>query len=303
MGLVSRITAADLPEGVRNHARVAGAGGWLAQLPDLVVDLERDWSMTVGRVLPDGNEALVAEATLEDGTAAVVKVLLPANGREASHEIAALRLAGGDGCALLLRDDASRNAMLLERLGDPLGTSSLTAAEQRGVLCEAAMRFWRLAPAGDFPTGADKGRWLVDFIRTTWTELGEPCSAAAVGHAIRCAERRIAAHDGQRAVLVHGDIHEWNALAAASGYKLIDPDGLFAEAEYDLGVIMRRDRVDEARASARWLADRTGLNETAILEWATVERLSTALHCTRIDVQPMGRQLLQEAEIAAQAGA
>jgi streptomycin 6-kinase len=44
---------------------------------------------------------------------------------------------------------------------------------------------------------------------------------------------------------VHGDVHQWNALEAPAdveqGFKLVDPDGLLAEAEYDLGVIMRED--------------------------------------------------------------
>jgi streptomycin 6-kinase len=42
-------------------------------------------------------------------------------------------------------------------------------------------------------------------------------------------------------VLVHGDVHQWNALQAGAGLKLVDPDGLLADAEYDLGIIMRED--------------------------------------------------------------
>jgi streptomycin 6-kinase len=38
-----------------------------------------------------------------------------------------------------------------------------------------------------------------------------------VCHALACAERRVAAHDDERAVLVHGDAHEWNALQAPGG--------------------------------------------------------------------------------------
>ena len=35
---------------------------------------------------------------------------------------------------------------------------------------------------------------------------------------------------------MHGDVHEWNALAAAGGgYRLIDPEGAIGEPEYDLG--------------------------------------------------------------------
>ena len=41
---------------------------------------------------------------------------------------------------------------------------------------------------------------------------------------------------------MHGDVHQWNALqAAGGGFKLVDPDGLLAEAEYDLGILMRED--------------------------------------------------------------
>jgi streptomycin 6-kinase len=30
--------------------------------------------------------------------------------------------------------------------------------------------------------------------------------------------------------LVHGDVHQLNALESDSGFKLVDPDGLLAEA-------------------------------------------------------------------------
>jgi streptomycin 6-kinase len=72
-------------------------------------------------------------------------------------------------------------------------------------------------------------------------------------------------------VLVHGDVHQWNALRAGGGFKLVDPDGLLAEAEYDLGVIMREDPQclihGDPRNRSRWLARRCGLDETAIWEW------------------------------------
>ena len=117
-----------------------------------------------------------------------------------------------------------------------------------------------MAPAPDcgLPTGAEKGRWLVDFIEATWEALDHPCSERAVDHALACAERRDRRPRDERAVLVHGDVHQWNALEAADGFKLVDPDGLLAEPEYDLGVLMREDPLelmagDPARR-ARWLA-------------------------------------------------
>jgi streptomycin 6-kinase len=63
--------------------------------------------------------------------------------------------------------------------------------------------------------------------------------ARAVDHALACAARRVAAHDDERAVLVHGDVHQWNALQVPGGFKLVDPDGLLAEAEYDLAGVDR----------------------------------------------------------------
>ncbi len=163
---------------------------------------------------------------------------------------------------------------------------------------------WRPAPGCGLPTGADKGRWLVDFITTTWEELGRPCSERAVDHALACAGRRIDAHDDERAVLVHGDVHQWNALEWESGFKLVDPDGLLAEAEYDLGIIMREDPLElldgDPHERARWLALRSGLDATAIWEWGVVERVSTGLLGTNVGLQPVARQMLAAADLVAE---
>ena len=293
-----------VPDAVRKHAIARGHQGWLERLPALVAELEREWSITVGSSYDGGNEAFVADATLDDGSGAVLKVFIPRGDDSARNEITVLRLANGDGCARLLRSDLSRGAMLIERLGARLGDSGLPAPQRREILCAAAERLWRIVPDSPLPTGAEKGRWLVDFITRTWEELDRPCSEEAVAYAIAAAERCIAAHNDDSSVLVHGDIHEWNALKADQGYKLIDPDGLLAEPEYDLGVIMRQDPIDPAdpRASARRLAQATGLDETATWEWATVERLSSGLWCTRLEIQPLGRDLLKTADIVAQLG-
>lgn len=293
----------DVPPVVRNKALAAGAGDWLAALPDLVADLERDWEVHIGRPFTGGTEAYVAEATLLDGMPAVLKLLVPRAGDAARHEITVLELAGGDGCARLLRSNVARHALLVERLGPSLADLAVPLPRRDELLADAAMRLWRPAPDAGLPTGAAKGRWLVDHVLRLWDELDRPCSEAAVAYAVACAERRIAAHDDERAVLVHGDVHQWNALQAGDGIKLIDPDGLLAEAEYDLGVMVREDP-DEVLAGAdpgarpRWLAARTGLDARAIWEWGAVERVSTGLICEQVDLQPAGRRMLEVAELA-----
>jgi len=97
-----------VPAVVRNRALATGAKRWLDDLPELVGNLEREWSIAVGRPYDDSTEAFVAEATLDDGTPAVLKLLIRRGEQVARNEITALRLANGEGCVRLLREDAER---------------------------------------------------------------------------------------------------------------------------------------------------------------------------------------------------
>jgi streptomycin 6-kinase len=293
----------DVPDVVRRKARAAGAERWLDELPRLVNGLERDWSITIGAAFGDSTEAYVAEATTETGEAAVLKLIVPRDGEAAGHEITALQLADADGCVPLLRHDRDRGALLLERLGRSLAELGLPIRRRHEILCDLAARVWRPAPDSGLPTGADKGRWLADFMTTTWESLGRPCSERAVRHALSCAARRVAAFSGDRARLVHGDVHQWNALESGDGFALVDPDGLLADPEYDLGILMREDPVElmqeGPRQRADWLAARTGLDPTAIWEWGVVERVSTGLLATSVGLQPVGEQMLRAADAIA----
>lgn len=284
-----------IPEIVRKRALTYGASAWLDALPALVAEMERDWSLAVGRTCTGGTEGYVAEATLGDGARAVLKLAPP--GDATSHEILAMGLADGRGCARVLRSDPARGAMLLERLGPSLHDLGRPYAEREEILCATVRRVWRPAPGCGLPTGAAKGRWLADFVAKTWEELGRPCSETVVLDALACAARRVAAHDDERAVLVHGDAHAWNALQAADGFKFVDADGLLAEPEYDLGVLMREDPDEgDLRERALRLAARTGLDATAVWEWGVVERVASGLMCTHLDLQPAGREMLAAAE-------
>jgi streptomycin 6-kinase len=291
-----------IPEVVASAAAACGAGGWLRDLPELIAGLEAEWSVSVGRPFPHSSEAFVAEASLADGTPAVLKLLIPQDGVAGRHEITMLRLAGGRGCAALLRDDAARGALLLERLGPSLFELGRPLAERLEILVTAAVTVWRPAAGSGLPTGADKARQLAGFVTTEWEELGHPCTEAAVEHALACAARRIAAHDDERAVLVHGDVHQLNALQVPGRdtFKLVDPDGILAEAECDLGVMMRNDPVElldgDPWARAHWLAQRCGLDAAAIWEWGVAERVTSGLWCTRINLQPLGRHMLKAAD-------
>jgi streptomycin 6-kinase len=61
-----------------------------------------------------------------------------------------------------------------------------------------------------------------------------------------------------------------------------DPDGML--------------RASDPRERARWLAARSGLDATAVWEWGAVERVSTGLLATRMDLQPAGLEMLAVAD-------
>jgi streptomycin 6-kinase len=168
------------------------------------------------------------------------------------------------------------------------------------MLCDLAVRLWRpVGPDVELPTGADMARRSADWLPPLWEQTGRPCSQATVDDALDCMERRRRAHNDRDSVLVHGDIHDLNALQAGDGtFKLIDPGGLRAEPACDLGTIVRcnPDSGDDLRARAERLANRTGVDATAIWEWGTIHRVISGLYSRSIGFQPFGDLLLAEAD-------
>ena len=195
--------AVRLPERLAHSLRAAGEAGdrWLAALPELLANLEADWSITVGGALAGGNAAYVAEATRADGSPVVLKVALPAISGFSpfGQELRTLRMADGDPYVALLRFDPSRQAMLLERLGEPLGRLGWPVPQQLDALVNTVARGWRPIPAATLPDpdalpdGAAKARWLADFVVSGWEELSRPCPEATIAEAARCAAARAAA--------------------------------------------------------------------------------------------------------------
>jgi streptomycin 6-kinase len=295
------VATVEVPATVQAFARAAGADGWLAGLAELVGRLERDWQLTVGTAYEDATEAFVAPAELADGTQAAVKLLIQRrHGRHAAEEMTVLRLAGGEGCVRLLRHDEESGAMLLERLGPSMYRVGLPIEQRHEILCRVAMRLWRPAPDSGLETGAEKAARLAEYVRASWDRLGRPCSERAVEVALTDAARRAAAYDPERAVLLHGDVHQWNTLRAGTDWKLVDPDGLLAEPEADLGVLMREDTAELLTGDpwdrARMLAARTGTDPAAIWQWGTIELLSNGLLSLETGLEQNGRDSLAAAD-------
>ena len=303
--------AVRVPGPVRQKAIAQGAEGrrWLDRLGRLIDEMERAWGVSVGATLHGGSGSYVAAAKTDAGGDAVVKLEMPPY-ESFAGEVRTLLASDGRGYAGLLDHDEERHAMLQERLGPSLGESGLPVPIQMEILCATLRRAWDVPPPAGLQTGAEKARWLSEFIAAAWEETNRPCSRRVVEQALAFAEARGAAFDPDVAVLVHGDAHSDNALqdpehtATRARFKLVDPDGLLAEPAYDLGILMREwsgelldgDAARLGRERCARLARLTGVDPRPIWEWGFVERVSTGLLVTRVGADRIGREMLDVAE-------
>ena len=89
----------------------------------------------------------------------------------------------------------------------------------------------------------------------------------------------------------------------------MDPEGLFIEPAYDLGVVMRSwapehpgvSMAEEAMGRCREIQAVTGVEAGAIWKWALIERVSTGLYCRHVGA-PGADEMLAVAEEWAAAG-
>jgi streptomycin 6-kinase len=286
----------NIPAVVREKALAVGAVAWVDGLPQLISAIEEDWDISVGRPYCDSTEAFVAEATCGDGTPVVLKLLVPGDHDGAAREATVLRLAVGK----VVHGCSPRTSRAVHSCSNGWVNRSMSS----GCRWSAATRSSCPLPRG---SGAPRQTAVcrpvlrrLDGSPSSSRRCGKSSTgrAASVPSSTLCGARRSAAMPTATkqpcsftATCISG-----NALEATGGFKLVDPDGLLAEAEYDLGIIMRQDPLDgDLPERARRLADRTGLDANAIWEWGVVERVSTGLLGTRVGLQPIARQMLAAA--------
>ena len=281
-----------VPDLVRQRAESLGEAGrgWLDALPDVVADVVTRWELSIGSAFAGGTAAYVVAATCADGRECALKVpiLVDDDDRGAfRRSVLVHELAEGRGCAELVAHDEDPYAMLVERLGPNLHDLGFTTDAVLDAITDALADLWRpIGPEVGLPTGAEKAEWLASYITTTWDALDRPVERRVVERAVALCERRAAAFDPARSVLVHGDAHGWNTLDAGGGtFKFVDPEGVRSSPEHDLAAPMREyneemlagDTVAQVRARAERLAARCGVDPDEVWEWGHIERISTGL--------------------------
>lgn len=282
----------SVPRLVRERAMANGAAGerWLRDLSEVVAALAELWGLELGAPYRGGTASYVVGATDAAGRGCVLKIAMPLDMDEEdafARSVRVHQLADGCGCAELLEHDLSTPAMLLERLGPNLEELGMPLPQLLDTIAATLRSFWRpVDEDAGLPSGDEKAAWLAGYIEATWQELGRPCDRAVIDRALSLCEKRAAAFDPATAVLVHGDAHGWNTLAAGSrSFKLVDPEGLRSEPEHDLSAAMREynrpliagDTARLVQERAELLASRCGVDPARVWEWGFMERVSTGL--------------------------
>ena len=246
----------DFARRIREEFGEAGRA-WLERLPSLLVDLTRQWDVSLGAPF-ELSYNYVVPARRADGTQAVLKIGVPVP--EHLGEIAALRLYAGDGACRVLESDTDCCAMLLERVvpGRMLVRLVRTDDDQATRIGASVLRkLWRPVPAGSPAAFRPVAEWFAALDRHR-VAFGGP--GPLPGYVFEAAATIVRAllDSAPAPVLLHGDFHHYNILSATRAEWLaIDPKGMTGDRGYDVGPLLENPRpADGGRQSPHRLRRR-----------------------------------------------
>lgn len=271
-------------------------GRWLDRLPRLATDLLDEWRLRPVATELHGFCSLVVPVVDEDDRAGALKITFDGD-EESLHEGLALQRWGGRGAVRLRRADPHRRALLLDWLTGPdLGdTWDVEACEVVGGLygrlhVPALPQLERVSSYVE--------RWL-DELRDLARDL--PVPPRYVEQALSLGPDLLVGDVPE--VVVHGDLHYANVMAAASGEWLaIDPKPMAGDAHYEPAPVLwnRMEELsgplavgsvrDGLRRRFHTLVDVAGLDEARARDWVVVRMVVNA-GWTVQDARRAGRAL------------
>jgi streptomycin 6-kinase len=256
---------------------------WLASLPAMVAALEDEWDVRTGSPYTGGTAAWTAPATTGGGQAAVLKVGWPH--REARHEADALRLWAGAGAVELLRSDATRWALLLERCdpGHSLHESGLALPAALETAAGVVRRLWSAPVPHDAPFEqlGDVTREWAGLVRERMARHRPAFDPGLVALGASLLETLPA---GGRPVLLHGDFNPGNILSATRApFLAIDAKPMIGDAAYDPSQLLTQlhttpeDNATSLRARFGSFAGLVDVPVDRMLAWGVARSVEGAL--------------------------
>ena len=268
---------------VRNVTHLLGDAGraWLDNLPALLASCERDYALTIGPPF-ELSYNYVAPVTLADGTDAVLK--LSPHGGDFRHEVTATRCFDGKGMVKLLAADEARGVALLERVpGGMLLDLDDDDERQTEIAAEIMLELRRDAPENSgLPTTAD---WFDAFARHR-AEYGG--AGPLPVHIFERGEDtfRTLLQSAPAPILLHGDLHHYNILAARRApWLAIDPHGVIGEPAFETGayfgnpagVLSRPNPARIIERRSHIFAERLGFDRQRVIAWGLAYQVLSAV--------------------------
>ncbi|MDT5156370.1 MAG: streptomycin 6-kinase [Acidobacteriota bacterium] len=253
---------------------------WLRRLPALVEQCAARWSLKVGPPFVPLSYNYAATAEGAGGERFVLKIGVPV--AELMSEIEALRMMEGRGAVRLFDADAEAGALLLERLEPGTQLVALCEVDDARATSAAASvmrKLWHPVPTKhSFPSVADWGRGF-QRMRERFGGGNGPFPRKLVDEAESLFAELLST--AAEPVLLHGDLHHGNILAATRvPWLAIDPKGLVGEPAYEVGALLRNplpqllDWPEPVRVSERriaQLADELGFDKARIRGWGLAQ--------------------------------
>lgn len=253
---------------------------WLRRLPQMVEQCAARWSLKVGPPFAPLSYNYAAPAEGPGGEGLVLKIGVPVP--ELMSEIAALRLMEGKGAVRLIDADEEAGALLLERLEPGAQLAALCEVDDDAATSAAASvmrKLWRrVPPEHSFPSVADWGQGFRR-MRARFDGGTGPFPRKLFEEAESLFAELL--DSGAGPVLLHGDLHQGNVLAAArESWLAIDPKGLVGEPAYEVGALLRNPlpqlfkwpqpvRVSERRIAR--LAEELGFERARVRGWGLAQ--------------------------------
>jgi streptomycin 6-kinase len=230
-----------------------------SDLERIAQDVAAEWGLVLGPPFQLANHSYVSPVSQD----AVLKIGWQKD-EESVHEADALELWAGNGAVRLLRADRDRRALLLERAVPGDDIAALGAATATALAIDVARRLW--SPAGT------PFRWIGDYVAQSLGEA-DPESAAAK-QLLQHGRRLFSELNIGDGILVHGDLHHHNILAAGTGYVAIDPKPMLGEPEFDVPPFLWSplgSQMTEHETERRLDAfAQAGLDQTRMRHWALI---------------------------------
>jgi streptomycin 6-kinase len=281
---------------------------WLEGLPALVEHCAGRWELNVGPPFEPLSYNYAAPAEGPGGERFVLKLGVPTRGLLC--EIDALLGFDGCGAARLFDSDAARGALLLERLEPGTPLAALCEEDDGAATAAAAAVMRKLNRAGMRQTQSRQ-------TAADWGQGFERCRAHFGGGPGPFPKKLFEEAESLYAelldtsappVLLHGDLHQGNILAAGRApWLAIDPQGVVAERAYEVGALLRNPmpqllrwpdpvRVTERRIAQ--LSDELGFERARVRGWGLAQAVLSAWW-TIEDEGELGEQGYAVAEILA----